>query len=102
MFAGGYYIYIETSSTYSGQKARLLSPKFPFTGSTTFYYNCTVKFWYHMYGSDIGSLNVYTEPVGINRQYLLWSKSGNQGNQWHLGSIPFQWDRSEEFQVIAK
>jgi len=40
-----------------------------------------------MYGSDIGTLNVYlqTMPVALNNvsSTLVWTKSGTQGNQWH-------------------
>ena len=99
LFAGGYYIYIQMSGTFEFDRARLLSPTLPFTGSATFYYNCTVQFWYHMYGYDVGSLNVYVKPVGSNNQYLLWSRAGNQNDQWHSGSILFYWDQAENFQV---
>ena len=68
LFAG-YYLYIETSSPrVQGDKATILTP----------YFNgpqC-MKFSYHMYGSDIGSLNIFA-----NNQ-KIFSKSGDQGNQW--------------------
>jgi hypothetical protein len=35
-----------------------------------------MKFSYHMYGSDIGVLNIYA-----NNQ-RIFSKSGNQGDRW--------------------
>ena len=68
LFAG-YYLYIETSSPrVRGDKATISTP----------YLNgpqC-MKFSYHMYGLDIGSLNIFA-----NNQ-RIFSKSGNQGNQW--------------------
>ena len=68
LFAG-YYLYIETfSPRVRGDKATILTP----------YLNgpqC-MNFSYHMYGSDIGSLNIFA-----NNQ-RIFSKSGNQGNQW--------------------
>ena len=65
----GSYLFIETSSPrQSGDKATILTP----------YLNdpqC-MKFSYHMYGSHIGDLKIYA-----NNQ-RIFSKSGNQGNQW--------------------
>ena len=65
----GYYLYTETSSPrVQGDKATILTP----------YLNgpqC-MKFYYHMYGVDIGSLNIFA-----NNQ-RIFSKSGDQGNQW--------------------
>ena len=47
-------MYIETSyPRKQGQKARLLSPAY--TDNS----DICVKFWYHMYGNGIGTLNVY-------------------------------------------
>lgn len=46
-------------------------------------------FRYHMFGADIGTLNVYTELVpssligGVST--LVWAKSRSQGNQWRRG-----------------
>lgn len=37
-------------------------------------------FWYHMYGDNIGTLNVYTESG--NTTEIQWSQSGDQGNSW--------------------
>ena len=65
----GFYLFIETSSPRQfGDKATILTP----------YLNgpqC-MKFSYHMYGSHIGDLNIYA----IKEK--MFSKSGNQGNQW--------------------
>ena len=68
----GNYIYIETSSPrQQGEKAYLVSPRVSGV-------QC-VKFSYHMYGSQIGSLKVY-QKTGALKQ--LFTKSGSQGNQW--------------------
>ena len=68
LFAG-FYLYIETSSPrVRDDKATILTP----------YLNgphC-MKFSYHMFGVDIGSLNIFA-----NNQ-RIFSKSGNQGNKW--------------------
>ena len=49
----GYYMYIEATGKSKGDKAQLLSPRYPKTTG-----RC-LEFWYHMYGSDIGTLTVY-------------------------------------------
>ena len=40
-----------------------------------------MRFKYHMYGADIGSLAVYknNEP--------LWRQQGDHGNQWLQGNV---------------
>ena len=75
--SSGNYYYVEASSpAQEGNKAWLLSNKFPATAG-----RC-LSFWYHMYGSSIGSLNVYLVDED-NKATLVWSKSGDQGNQWN-------------------
>lgn len=54
-------------------------------------------FWYHMYGSSIGSLSVYLN-VSSNTK-LWWRKYGYQGNQWYKGVVGIG-KRSNAFQVI--
>ncbi|CAB4011848.1 MAM and LDL-receptor class A domain-containing 1-like [Paramuricea clavata] len=65
----GFYLFIETSSPRQfGDNATILTP----------YLNgpqC-MKLSYHMYGNDIGDLNIYA-----NKQ-KMFSRSGNQGNRW--------------------
>lgn len=78
----GAYAFIETSSPRKqGDKARLVSTQFNGTASK----NC-FTFWYHMYGSSIGSLNLY-QVVG-NTETLIWTLSGNKGRQWFNGQVP--------------
>lgn len=70
-------MYIETSSPRTrGDKAKFVSPlRQPTTGSC-------MTFWYHMYGSAIGSLNLYSKVSG--RENLLWTRSGGKGNVWRM------------------
>ena len=44
--------------------------------------NPIFSFYYHMYGADMGSLD-----VKINGS-IVWTKSGDQGNSWKLAVIP--------------
>lgn len=69
-------MYIETSSPrVSGDKARLEKSGLSFSTK-----KC-LSFYYHMYGSSMGTLNVL---VGSRK---VFTKNGNQGNQWFKASV---------------
>ena len=54
----GHYMYIETSAPRKqGDKARLMSPSYKDNS------DICVQFWYHMYGSGIGTFNVYAQVI---------------------------------------
>lgn len=45
-------------------------------------------FWYHMDGTNVGSLNIYVQELPSARsQTLVWSMSGDQGAQWRHGRV---------------
>ncbi|CAF1593620.1 unnamed protein product, partial [Adineta ricciae] len=78
----GHFIYIESSSPAKpNDTARLISPDL--IASTE--QQC-FRFYYHMFGSDVYRLNIYSRING-NLGKALWQKEGNQGNQWYLGRI---------------
>ncbi|CAE1138337.1 unnamed protein product [Acanthosepion pharaonis] len=77
----GYYMYTEASTGYYGAKTRLNS-------SVSVYSPLTIQFWYHMFGVNIGTLNVIT--VTNNYEKKVWSKSGNKGNVWKFACIPIK------------
>lgn len=72
----GYYIYTHNTKWKRGAKAILNSPML---GPTTGKGNC-FTFYYHMYGMQMGTLNIYTVTSG--EKTLRWTKSGNQGSNW--------------------
>ncbi|XP_067654503.1 MAM and LDL-receptor class A domain-containing protein 1-like [Haliotis asinina] len=74
----GHYLYTEASYQRQGNKARIFSPTYH--DSQTMCAN----FYYHMYGSSMGTFNVYAK-VGNNTGRPLFSRSGNQGNKWIVG-----------------
>lgn len=84
----GKYMFIEASAPrQAGDKARLMSERFV---PTTLRGYC-IRFWYHMYGASIGTLNVLVKNRAGNSslsETLEWSLSGNQGNQWRQGQAP--------------
>lgn len=42
-----------------------------------------VQLWYHMYGSGVGTLNVYQQATGESPA-LLFSQMGDQGQLWRF------------------
>lgn len=76
LFSAGKYVYIETSSPrVSGDNAKLIKSGLSFRTK-----KC-LSFYYHMYGDSMGTLNVF---VG---QRKIFTKSGDQGNQWKKASV---------------
>lgn len=75
----GHYMYIEASGV-SNQVAQLSSLQETQTGAAC------IQFWFHMYGNNIGTLNVYTAQGGQNGS-PVWSRQRNQGNRWNLAQI---------------
>ena len=43
--------------------------------------NTCVTFWYHMYGVDVGYLDVYVDDMSY------FSKEGDQGDQWYKATF---------------
>lgn len=77
-FTIGWYLYIEVTSRKNGEVARISSPPIK-----TFGESC-VRFWSHMWGSNIGKLDVL---ISSNTSEILWSKSGTQGDEWLINEI---------------
>ncbi|WP_203258493.1 choice-of-anchor D domain-containing protein [Hyunsoonleella ulvae] len=79
---GTYYIYTEASSNYNNT-SNLFSPCFDLTGLT----NPELSFSYHMYGADMGTLNVdISTDSGVTYPTNLWSQTGQvqttNGDAW--------------------
>ena len=77
----GYYVYIETSSRRPNDKARLQSPVVPANAGP----KC-LRFWYHMYGAHVNTLNVYVR-AGVTLGSPVWTKRGTQGNRWIAAAV---------------
>jgi hypothetical protein len=75
---------LESSSPQKlGDKARLVSTiEQPANG------RC-LEFWYHMYGRNVGQLNVYvnTNISNNSSRALLWSRGANVGNVWRKAQV---------------
>lgn len=80
--AAGKYLYLEASACF-GKEAIAISPCFDLNGATS----PELKFWYHMYGADMGELHV---DILFNGQWIndiMPVLSGDQGNQWLQASV---------------
>ncbi|XP_078319644.1 meprin A subunit alpha-like isoform X2 [Crassostrea virginica] len=76
----GSYLYLETSGLSApGSEAIVRSPLFQSAGTFC------LKFFYNMYGSDVGELRVELE-TGDNIS-TVWIKQGDQGVGWHSASV---------------
>ncbi|XP_066292099.1 enteropeptidase-like isoform X2 [Branchiostoma lanceolatum] len=71
----GFYMYTEASGSSTGANASLTLPIMRSDGQ-----HC-LRWFYHMYGSDMGTLNVYVSQPRYP-DMLVWTRSGNQGNRW--------------------
>ncbi|CAG9769917.1 unnamed protein product [Ceutorhynchus assimilis] len=98
--SGGYYMYIESSSRRINDTARLISPIFEATNSST-----CLEFWYHMYGRSTGTLKAYIKKVSdlwpLNPGSALFTKSGDQGNVWYRAFVDLG-VLTENFQIIME
>ncbi|XP_071956926.1 MAM and LDL-receptor class A domain-containing protein 2-like [Antedon mediterranea] len=89
----GHYMYIETSTPRTnGDVAQLYSPTYKARAGSV-----CLEFWYHMYGPNIGSLNIYQQKNGIVSS-VLWSKSSNEGIIWNIDQLSLTADA--DFQVV--
>nr|CAB3264078.1 mucin-5AC-like [Phallusia mammillata] len=91
----GQYAFIEASlPRVPDDEAILITPEQTFGVDVT---EMCLKFWYHMYGSSIGSLKVAI-MVG-NTSTISWFKSGNQGQMWIEGRLTIT-HQNEPFRIV--
>lgn len=77
-------MYTEATFQSQGDIAKLNSPKLLFRGRTC------LQFYYHMYGSSMGTLNVYIHGRNV------FSASGDKGDRWLKANvIVYIWAVSE-------
>ncbi|XP_031568759.1 MAM and LDL-receptor class A domain-containing protein 2-like [Actinia tenebrosa] len=89
----GSYIFIEASApAATGNTARLLSKIFPATSG-----RC-MSFWYSMYGGGMGDLNVYLKDPETGAMEKIWSKSGDQGQDWKNAEVTIK--RAANYKVV--
>ena len=82
--AGGstWYMYCETSSP-NFNAAFGMQKTFP-AGQELY----GISFWYHKYGSTIGTSYLETSADGTSGSWTsLWSKTGDQGDSWQQATV---------------
>jgi len=82
---GSNYFYIEASNpNYPSKTARILSPCIDLGQNN----DTRLKFYCHMYGSNMGQLQVEARTDQAPEWTVLWSQTGEIGNFWQLVEIP--------------
>lgn len=85
--SSGKYLFIETSSpNLAGFKAQIRTRDVLDPSCSS----CNLTFWYHMYGATIKDLRVFLEPTNGMAAKVVWSETGDQGNQWNFATVPLQ------------
>ncbi|RDD40324.1 MAM and LDL-receptor class A domain-containing protein 2 [Trichoplax sp. H2] len=92
----GYYVYTDASNGRFTDTALLTSPIIGGTGS-----QCIISFWYHMYGTSVGTLSLVAKQ-GTTTTSTLWSRFGNQGNSWRQVTIKVGQRRNFQLQFTGR
>ncbi|MDB0020762.1 T9SS type A sorting domain-containing protein, partial [bacterium] len=79
MTVGGNYMYIETTPGSSGNTFELITPTIDLSALSS----PQLRFYSHMYGATVGSLKVDVTNDNGATYTNVFTKSGDQGNQWN-------------------
>ncbi len=82
-YSGTHYAYTESSSPNYPSKTAGLILAFDVSTLTT----PQLTFAYHMYGAAMGTLQVEASTDSGSTWDTVWSKTGNQGNQWNTATV---------------
>jgi len=86
-----YYAYAESSEpSVAFDRTNLTGPKLPATK------NKCLRFWYNMYGNDIGEFQV--KLIAGARKDVLWVVNGNQGQKWR--EIRLEYSSNTEYHIV--
>lgn len=88
----GKYLYVDAAAS-TGQYASLISACVDFSNMV----KPKMKFYYHMFGSDMGNLHVDVLMNGIRFNDVVPPISGDQGNKWNERIVDLS-----QFSVTAK
>uniref|UniRef100_A0A7N8XAJ9 Neuropilin n=1 Tax=Mastacembelus armatus TaxID=205130 RepID=A0A7N8XAJ9_9TELE len=92
------FIYTLATGSQETEVARLVSPV---VSSPDL--DLCVSFWYHMFGSHIGTLHIKQRKQTVDgpADVLLWTVSGHQGNRWREGRV-FVPRTNKSYQVVIE
>ncbi|XP_052259240.1 uncharacterized protein LOC127863655 isoform X2 [Dreissena polymorpha] len=85
----GKYYYIETSAPRQANETAWLESEY--IASSNGEAHC-LEFWYYMFGTSIGYLNVRLSENTTVPGYNIWSMEGNQGPKWIFAQVPVTTD----------
>jgi hypothetical protein len=77
----GNYLYTEAAGC---NNFELLTPCFNFNANIPF---PELSFYYHMRGTNVGTLTIEADTTGVGNYVPVWTLSGNQGNNWIKATI---------------
>jgi hypothetical protein len=81
--AAGKYVYLETSNGCDNKVAEFITPCIDLTGTTA----PQLNFWYHMFGTNMGSLHIDVNANGTWINDISTALSGDQGNSWQAKAV---------------
>ncbi|XP_076601667.1 MAM and LDL-receptor class A domain-containing protein 1-like [Chaetodon auriga] len=91
---GHYYCLSSSAADRTGQTARMSSPLYP-AGK-----GACMQLWYHMYGKDVGMLNVYQQSED-GKETLIFSQMGDQGRLWRFAQASLV-PRVQPYRVVVE
>ncbi|XP_034558606.1 MAM and LDL-receptor class A domain-containing protein 2 [Notolabrus celidotus] len=91
---GHYYFLPSSEENTAGQTAKMSSPLYP-AGK-----GACVQLWYHMYGVDMGSLNIYQQTED-EKQALIFSQTGDQGRLWRFAQASLL-PRVQSYRIVVE
>uniref|UniRef100_A0ABM0H1S3 Deleted in malignant brain tumors 1 protein-like n=1 Tax=Saccoglossus kowalevskii TaxID=10224 RepID=A0ABM0H1S3_SACKO len=90
-----YYMYMEaTGNTIYDSTKLALAQQFKSTTDGS----CKIRFFYHMYGTDVDELKLKMLTMTSHRETEIFKQDGNEGDAWHLEKITL--NSSESFQLF--
>lgn len=103
----GHYMYIDpsknppygsssSSASHPNREAVITSPTFLPANQYC------VRFWYTMYGSDVGKLRVYAQ-VGGGNGYPVFEMTGQVDKDWHMAQVSLDSEyTAQPFRIVLK
>lgn len=98
VFGGGKYIYLESNPQLCGsnKKAILESRCLKSISNSV---DCDLSFYYHMFGNDIGTLQIQKSSDNGKSWQNVFEKTGNQNNQWQQAYSNLQNNKNTFFKL---
>ncbi|XP_070543844.1 MAM and LDL-receptor class A domain-containing protein 1-like [Ptychodera flava] len=87
----GWYIYIECEDQTVDDKAQLVSDVISASAQSC------VTFWYHMYGTHVNKLSVYTKAKDATLT-SIWLRKGGESDEWTFGHASIS--SVDDFQIV--